>query len=390
MERDETAGRGGSAAGPRTEQLAQRGAVLAAALALPGIAAAESAPTEGTFAFKYLYYKDRQPSLDRIEVSSPSVYALIPIGSSWSLEASLVHDAVSGATPRYHSSVSSASRMTEERNAGDLKLVRYFRRAAIGVGVAHSSEHDYKSSAGSLDLRLASDSNNTVLALGVGITSDKIDSTGGAVVGETKKVNDYLIGVTQVLSPADIAKVNLTYSRGRGFYSDPYKILDVRPRERNATVLLGQYNHSFATVDAVARLSYRYYRDSFEIKAHTFSVDWAQNFGAWTLTPALRYHSQSAAFFYFDPVYDPVLGEPFPPGYGANPPRYSSADHRLSAFGAVTAALKVSRRFGNRLSADARYDYYEQRGDWRLGGNGSPGLEPFSAHFFQVGMTYRF
>jgi hypothetical protein len=390
MQDDQNARRAGAGTVPAAPPLAQRGAVLAAALALPGIAAAEGAPTEGTFGLKYLYYKDQQPSLDRIEVSSPSLYTLIPIGSNWSLEGSLVHDAVSGATPRYHSSVSSASKMTEERTAGDLKLTRYFRRAAVGVGVAHSTEHDYKSNAGSLDLRLATEDNNTVLAFGVGATSDKIDSTGGAVVGETKKVNDYLIGVTQVLSPADVAKVNLTHSRGRGFYSDPYKLLDVRPRVRNATALLGQYNHSFATFDAVTRLSYRYYRDSFQVKAHTFSLDWAQNFGPWTLTPALRYHAQSAAYFYFDPVYDPVLGEPFPPGYGTNPPQYSSADHRLSAFGAVTAALKVSRRFGKRLSADARYDYYEQRGNWRLGGNGSPGLEPFSAHLLQVGVSYKF
>lgn len=368
----------------------QRGAVLAAALALPGIAFAESAPTEGSFAFKYLYYRDQQPSLDRITVSSPSIYTLIPLGSSWSLEGSLVHDAVSGATPRYHSSVSSASRMTEERNAGDLKLTRYFRRAAVGVGVAHSTEHDYRSTAAHVDLRLASDSNNTVLAFGAGTSSDRIDSTGGAVVGEKKRVTDFLVGVTQVLSPFDIAKVNLTHSRGRGFYSDPYKILDVRPRERNATALLGQYNHSFATLNAVSRLSYRYYRDSFEVRAHTFGAEWAQTFGPWVVTPALRYYSQSAAFFYFDPVYDPVLGEPFPPGYATNPPRYSSADHRLSAFGAYTAALKISRSFGRRVSADARYDYYEQRGDWRLGGKGSPGLEPFSAHFIQVGVTYKF
>ncbi|MCS7101765.1 MAG: DUF3570 domain-containing protein [Burkholderiaceae bacterium] len=369
---------------------APRGSVLAAALVLPGIAAAEGAPTEGVLAFKYLYYKDQQPSLDRIQVLSPSLYTLLPMGSNWSLEGSLVYDGVSGATPRYHSAVSSASRMEDKRTAGDLKITRYFRRAALGLGAAFSTEDDYKSVAGSVDLRLATDDNNTVFALGAGATSDRIDSTGGAVVGEKKRVNDFLLGVTQVLSPVAIAKVNLTHSRGRGFYSDPYKVLDVRPRERDATALLGQYNRAFPGANAVARTSYRYYRDTFEIRAHTFTLDWAQSVGPWTLTPALRYHSQSAAFFYFDPVYDPVLGAPFPPGYTANPPRFSSADHRLSAFGAVTVGLKVARSFGRQFAADARYDYYEQRGDWRLGGKGSPGLEPFSAHMLQVGVTYKF
>lgn len=52
----------------------QRGAVLAAALALPGVVAAETAPTEGLIAFKYLWYHDLQPGLSRITVNSPSVY----------------------------------------------------------------------------------------------------------------------------------------------------------------------------------------------------------------------------------------------------------------------------------------------------------------------------
>lgn len=366
------------------------GAVLAAALALPGLAAAESAPTEGLFAFKFLYYKDRQPGLDRVEVLSPSLYTLVPMGSDWSLEGSLVYDAVSGATPRYHSAISSASKMEDKRTAGDLKLTRYFRRAALGLGAAFSTEDDYKSVAGSVDLRLATDDNNTVFALGAGATADRIDSTGGAVVGEKKRVHDVLFGVTQVLSPVDIAKVNLTHSRGRGFYSDPYKVLDARPRERDATALLAQYNRALPRLDAALRTSYRYYRDTFGIRAHTVTLDWAQTVGAWTLTPALRYHTQSAAFFYFDPVYDPVLGAPFPPGYASNPPRYSSADHRLSAFGAVTAGLKVARSFGRRLVADLRYDYYEQRGAWRVGGEGSPGLAPFSAHMLQTGVSYKF
>jgi len=57
----------------------QRGAVLAAALALPGVVAAETAPTDGLIAFKYLWYHDLQPGLSRITVNSPSVYTLLPV-----------------------------------------------------------------------------------------------------------------------------------------------------------------------------------------------------------------------------------------------------------------------------------------------------------------------
>src|SRR5207249_10925345 len=107
-----------------------------------------------------------------------------------------------------------------------------------GVGLAYSGEHDYKSAAGSLDLRLSSEDNNTTLAFGTGFTSDRIDSSDGTVSGETKQVNDFLVGLTQVLSPHDLARINVTYARGRGYFSDPYKLVDVRPRRRNQTPIL--------------------------------------------------------------------------------------------------------------------------------------------------------
>jgi hypothetical protein len=369
--------------------LPQRGAILAAALALPGVVGAETAPTEGLVAFKYLWYHDLQPGLSRITVSSPSAYALLPVGSAWSVEGALIADAVSGATPRYHTAVSGASRMKEDRAAGELKLTRYFRRAAVGFGVAYSGEHDYNSGAGSVDVRLSSEDNNTTLAFGTGFTGDRISSRDGTVSGETRHVNDYLVGLTQVLSASDVARINVTYARGRGYFSDPYKLVDVRPRRRNQTAVLTQWNHSFSG-DATVRTSYRYYTDSFGVQAHTAGIDYAQGIGnGWTLTPALRYYTQSAADFYFDPDYDPVLGAPFPRGYQTNPPVYSSADQRLSAFGAITIGMRVDKRFGL-WNVDFRYDYYQQRSDWRIGGKGSPGLDPFTAHFVQLGIARRF
>lgn len=367
----------------------QRGAILAAALALPGVVAAEGAPTEGLVAFKYLWYHDQQPGLSRVTVNSPSVYTLLPVGPSWSVEGTVVVDAISGATPRYHTAVSGASEMSDTRYATDVRLTRYFRRAALGVGVAYSGEDDYKSTAGSFDLRLSSDDNNTTVAFGAGFASDRINSNGGEVTGETRQTNDFLVGLTQVLSPTDTAKINLTYARGRGYFSDPYKDVDVRPRRRNQTAVLTQWNHSFAR-ESTLRSSYRYYKDTFGVQAHTAGFEFAQGVGSgWIVTPAVRFFTQTAADFYFDPVYDPVLGAPFPPGYLVNPPVYSSADQRLSAFGALTLGMRVDKRFGA-WNVDFRYDYYQQRSDWRIGGEGSPGLEPFSAHFVQVGIAKRF
>ncbi len=377
-----------------TGQISRKtGSILAAACALPGVALAEGAPTDGVVGFKYLFYKDLQPGLDRITVNSPSAFVLLPLGTAWSVEGAFVYDAVSGATPRYHTAVSSASKMTEERTAADFKVTRYFRRAALSAGLATSTEHDYKSFANSVDLRLATDDNNTTFSIGYGRSSDKINPTGGGqsggVYNEKKNSYDYLLGVTKVLSANDVIKLNRTEVRGKGYFNDPYKQADDRPRTRNQTAWLAQWNHHFEGLHGTLRSSYRYYSDSYDVKAHTFGFEYAQEMDSgWVVTPLLRYHTQSAAYFYYDPVYDPV-GPPYPPGYPASPWLYSSPDQRLSAFGGVTVGLKVAKTFG-RWTTDFRYDYLQQRGDWRMSGSGSPGLQPFMAHTFMFGASRKF
>jgi hypothetical protein len=62
----------------------------------------------------------------------------------------------------------------------------------------------------------------------------------------------------------------------------------------------------------------------------------------------------------------------------------------LSAFGAMTFGFKVSKEVIKDWNADFRMEWYEQRGAWRLGGTGSPGLAPFKARFMQVGVTHKF
>ncbi len=167
-------------------------------------------------------------------------------------------------------------------------------------------------------------------------------------------------------------------------------MLDDRPRNRNQTAWLAQWNHHFEGLHGTLRSSYRYYSDSYDVKAHTVGFEYAQEMDSgWVFTPLLRYHTQSAAYFYYDPVYDIAGGATFPPGYLASPWRYSSPDQRLSAFGGITVGFKVAKTFG-RWTTDFRYDYLQQRGDWRMGGSGSPGLQPFMAHTLMFGASRKF
>ncbi|NIA53143.1 DUF3570 domain-containing protein [Massilia sp. TW-1] len=367
--------------------------LLAAALLLPGVQAlADEPPAAGSISLRYLDYADRQSGLDRIHAHSPSIAVTAPVASDWSIEGTLTADDVSGASPRYHTAISGASHMHDERKAGDVAATRYFRRGTLTAGAAYSTEHDYVSRALSLNGTVSSEDNNTTWAFGLAGSRDSINPVNQVVVDEHKRTVSVLAGVTRVLTPTDIGQLTLTRTNGSGYYNDPYKLFDNRPRSRRENTVLLRWNHYVDATGGTTRLGYRYFSDSYRIRAHTLSAEYVQPLpGGWSLVPEVRLYSQSAAYFYYDPVYDAALGAPFPPGFanGADPNRLTSPDQRLSGFGAVTAGLKVVREIGKLWTVDVKVEGYEQRGSWRLFHDGSPGLAPLHARMLQVGLTRR-
>jgi hypothetical protein len=365
-------------------------AILAAALLLPGVGVvhAETPPERAALSVKYLSYEESQPGLDRVSVHAPSISLVTPVAGVWSLSGSVTADDVSGASPRYHTAVSGASRMSDSRSAADLAVTRYFARGSLAVGGAFSTEHDYVSRALSLTGTVSSEDKNTDWSFGLGGSNDSINPVNNIVTGESRQTLNFLLGLTQVVSARDLAQLTLTHSRGHGYFSDPYKELDNRPRERDQNTLLARWNHHHDDIDGTTRLSYRYYSDSYGIRAHTLGAEYVQVLReGWTVTPSARLYSQRAAKFYYDPVYDVQLGAPFPPGYAFGSGNFLSADQRLSAFGAVTLGVKLARQLGRDWLVDLKLEAYEQRGSWRLFGTGSPGLEPLRARSIQLGVT---
>jgi len=369
--------------------------LAALSLAAPPSACAETAPEKTTLGFKYGTYQDGQAGWDRISVKAPHLYIQAPVASDWSVEAALVADTVSGASPRMHTQKSGASRMSDYRKAGDVKVTRHMARSAVSVSLAASDEHDYSSRAVGVQGRWSSDDNNRTWTAGFGASSDKIDNQSNGVntaINQRKRTQEFMVGVTQVLSPTDIAQLNLTRSVGHGYYNDPYKSFDQRPDQRSTWIALARWNHYLAGPGATVQSSYRYYSDTFGVNAHTLGMDWVQPIGKWKVTPGVRYYMQSAADFYLDPKldaqgrYDQLATILHAASLAGN----KSADQRLSGYGAVTASIKVAYAFAPDTVADVKLETYRQSGSLRLGGGGSPGLDAFRARFLQVGLTHRF
>ena len=362
--------------------------LLAAALTLPGLvgtAHAESAPERGTIALKYLDYLDSQPGIDRVRVKAPSLSVVAPLSSDWALSGTYIHDSISGASPSYHAT--SLGKLTDVRRAGSAEVTRYDNLGTLRLGVNVSSESDYLSRSVSLTGTRSTEDKNTTYTLGLGFAKDAINPNNRIVKDETKRVFDALLGVTQVLSVADIVQLNLGFVQGSGYYSDPYKVFDNRPRRKNAQTVLLRWNHRFDDANGTLRSSWRHYRDTYGVRSHTLGFEYVQSL-PWgvTLTPQVRLYTQSAARFY---VNADASSEPFPP----NPPQgaeFSSLDHRLSGFGARTLGLKVAKAIGTDWIVDLKVEHYEQRGSWRVFGSGSPGLAPFRARSIQAGVSAAF
>jgi len=372
--------------------------ILAAAMALPGIAVAPAAHAEGkpegaSVSLRTLAYQDSQPGLRRIRAISPTFQVVTPLmDEDWWLNGAIEADSVSGATPRYHTAVSGASRMTERRTAGDVKVTRYLERLSLAGGLAGSTERDYKSIAGSFDLRWASDDQNTELSVSLGGSSDAINPVNEIVVDAKRTTQQLALGITKVASRTDVLQATLSYSASSGYHNDPYKVLDERPRQRRQTVMMLRWNHHFADGGSTLRSSYRATQDNWSVQSHTLGFEWVAPVSASVkLVPALRAYTQTAADFYAEASYDPTLGEPFPVGYDRNnPPRYISLDQRLSSFGALAFGLGFVWDADREWTFDGKAEVYEQRGRWAWDGNGSTGLAPFRAYSVQIGLTRRF
>ncbi|MFZ6741728.1 DUF3570 domain-containing protein [Undibacterium sp. JH2W] len=361
--------------------------LLAAALALPMMQAAhaESAPDKGVISLKLLDYQDSQPGEDRVKVQASALKVMAPLSDEWSVGATYVTDSISGASPAFHSY--GLVKLRDFRRALDAEVTRYFAHHTLTLGASASSESDYISRGMSVQGSQFSEDKNTTWTAGLGFANDTVSASTGRVKGENKQVTDVLLGLTQVMSMNDIVQVNASLAHAKGYLSDPYKAFDKRPDERNSYTLLTRWNHHFDATGGSARISYRYFGDSWKIRSHTFNLEYTQPFAqGWSITPIVRIYSQSAASFY-------VNAQPEIYPFAPNPPEGAqnySEDQRVSAYGARTVGIKLAKQINEDWQADVKFEQYQQRASYRLFGSGSPGLLPFDARTIQLGISRQF
>lgn len=387
-------------------------ALMSAAAALPIVAVPVSAgaqvmqdewmpawlPIGGAAGFRTLYYRESQ---NRMRVTEPMFWLRAPVGDGWELGASILMDAVSGASPEIVSNRGGSPRqiltgasITERRTAGDAFIKKRVGEGTLSITRTQSSEKDYVSNATGVQASRDFNERNTTLTLGYGTANDRVGSTLDPSLRERRDTREYLFGVTQLIDRHSLLQTNLVFTHGRGYLSDPYRLTqslvrtgntqslllvpDARPPSRKQWAWLTRWRHHLPATRSVAAAEYRYYRDDWGIRAHTLSMSWLQAVNdRWKIEAGLRYYVQGRADFYRAEI----TAQPAP--------QYTSSEQRLAAYGAIEPSLKAILQLTPGCAIDAGVAVYRQQGNWKPGG-GTSTFEPLQALKINIGFVQRF
>ncbi|HUQ27066.1 MAG TPA: DUF3570 domain-containing protein [Usitatibacter sp.] len=371
-------------------------ALAHAALALPILAlpVKAGAAEVGEIGLTVLSYKER----GLMRITEPVLWGRAQFLESWEVQASAAVDIISGASPQLVSNATgrpvqtiTGASVDDRRTTADAKVTKRFGEFSLALSGAYSDEEDYRSKAFGIEGRADLNQRNTTLIAGYGQSKDRVGSSDNPRLDEPRDTREYLAGVTQVLSPTALVSSTVAWSRGRGWYNDPYKLTftffpsgppvvaaDLRPDHRNSVAWLTRFRNHVPALGGTLQADYRYFSDDWGIRAHTLEFAWQQSLGPrWSLRPALRYYTQNAADFY-----SPVVTRP--------PAAIHSSDQRLAAFGGVSPSMRVILRLDEKLTVEGTLGYVHNARNLRFGGTGSEAFETLRAYYAIVGITHAF
>lgn len=330
--------------------------------------------------FRYMYYTERQSDgAERMTIKAPMAMIRQHLGEDSLLEGVFTYDGISGASPYYLDSVSTAS-IRDDRLEGQLKFSQRHENTLTSATFFISDEDDYKSLAGTVDAVHSIEGTDTQLTAGVSYAGDEVSSTLYQFKGRDRNTTSVSGGVVQAVDEDTLVSSGLSLSFSRGYLSDPYKSLDNRPNLRTEVTWMNRLVHYVSTVDGSFHADLRLASDDWGINSQTLELSWYQPFlDGWMVRPVVRYYSQHKATFFKDT---------FPPE--PDQTGYYSADQRMGTFGSITPGIRLQRNFCDSWSVDFSADWMQQRSEWSLNGGSGSKFQALHAVFYGVGLMKRF
>jgi hypothetical protein len=239
-----------------------------------------------------------------VEANGPALLVRKSLLNKVSLSASYYADILSNASIDV---VTTASPYDETRNEFGFGLDYVVRDALITLAGSRSDEPDYVADAFSLDVAQEVFSGMTTVSLGYTYGSDDVGKRDEGFFDQAKHWR-YRLGLTQILTPRWLASANFEIVSDDGYLGSPYRTARVFgaavpervPRTRTSRAVKFRVIGEIAPAWSLGG-GYRYFWDTWDIKAHTFDVGLSRRFGEqWLVDAYARGYRQDRALFYSD------------------------------------------------------------------------------------------
>ncbi|TMQ11017.1 MAG: DUF3570 domain-containing protein [Deltaproteobacteria bacterium] len=225
----------------------------------------------------------------------------------------------------------------------------------LAADAKYSTESDYVSRYAGARLQADLGQKNTVLGLGVGLSLDTIsaaaaqgpamptlrcDAAHPAEISCALDVYSLYGSASQIVSRNAVIGVSIDASTLRGYQSNPYRqaivgetlVGERHPTERTREAFAASARYYLAETRTTLIGAYRYYRDSWQVHAHTPELRIVQEAGHdIDAAVRLRYYTQDGAYFFRNRY----------PADDAAMTQFVTDDVKLSSFSSYTVEGKL-------------------------------------------------
>lgn len=272
-----------------------------------------------------------------VRATGPALLVRKKFADKVSISASYYVDMVSNASIDV---VTTASPYKENRSEYGLGVDYVVRDSTITFSATSGREPDYTADSASLDVSQEVFGGMTTIALGFSRGYDNVGKKGTAGFFDTAKHWKYRFGVTQILTPTWLMSANFEAVSDDGFLGSPYRVARVfgatvperNPRTRTSRAIKLRAIGDIGSRSSI-RGEYRYFFDTWAIRAHTLEFGYSRYFGdSFLVDASLRYNKQQHALFYTDNATTETL--------------YVSRNRQLGSFNSIGLGGKVSYSLG--------------------------------------------
>ena len=268
-----------------------------------------------------------------VTAAGPALLVRKSVFDKVSLAATYYLDAVSNASIDV---VTTASPYHENRSEYGLSADYVYRDTQITLATTTSREPDYTANGTSLDIAQEVFGGMSTISLGFTRGSDTVKKKYSPEFLDAATHWQYRLGLTQILTRNWLMSANVEAISDSGYLGSPYRVARVfgaavperNPRTRSARAIKFRVIGDLGSRDSI-HADYRYFRDTWEIKAHTAELGYSRYFGdPWLADAFVRYYTQKHALFYSDNA--------------ASETTYVSRNRQLSSFNSIGLGAKLA------------------------------------------------